>query len=97
MVESFEEAAFALAIGEISEPVETQFGWHLIEVLEEDNTREKDENTLAQERQRAYQDWILEKTVAADVERPDDLTSLLPRGLGQDEAVAPPAAPPVEQ
>jgi parvulin-like peptidyl-prolyl isomerase len=33
MVESFEEAAFAGEIGEIVGPVETDFGWHLIEIL----------------------------------------------------------------
>jgi peptidyl-prolyl cis-trans isomerase SurA len=33
-VTAFEDAAWNLPVGEVSEPVQTQFGWHLIQVLE---------------------------------------------------------------
>jgi peptidyl-prolyl cis-trans isomerase SurA len=37
LVKPFQEAMEKLAINEISEPVQTQFGWHLIQVLEREN------------------------------------------------------------
>jgi peptidyl-prolyl cis-trans isomerase C len=38
MLKPFEDAAFALQVNQISEPVQTQFGWHVIKV-EEKRTR----------------------------------------------------------
>ena len=34
MLEKFEQALFALDVGQVSEPVETEFGWHLIKLEE---------------------------------------------------------------
>lgn len=50
-VPEFEQAMDTLAIGELSEPVKTQFGYHLIEVL---GRRDQDQ-TEDKKRERAYQ------------------------------------------
>ena len=81
MAPPFEEAAFSLAIGEISEPVQSDFGYHIIEALEKDEERPKDEGTLAQERQQAFDDWLRQQVVAAEVSRPNDIVASLPKNL----------------
>ncbi|MFH1917199.1 MAG: peptidylprolyl isomerase [Nanoarchaeota archaeon] len=40
MVPEFEQAAFALSVGEYSEPVQTDFGWHIISVTDKKNGRQ---------------------------------------------------------
>jgi parvulin-like peptidyl-prolyl isomerase len=79
MVAAFEEAAFSLPLNEVSEPIKTDFGYHLIEVLEKDANRQKDEAQLEQERQQAYQTWLQEQKTATAIERPEDINDYLPR------------------
>jgi len=57
MVSPFAGAAFTLEIGEISEPVESQSGWHVIEVLEREE-RELDEAALSRAQRSAYDAWL---------------------------------------
>lgn len=64
---AFEEAAFALDEGEVSEPVESAFGWHLIQLIgHEDRPLTPTEYNNAQEE--AFQEWVIEQREAAEVE-----------------------------
>ena len=82
-VPGFDGAAFSLEIGEISQPVQTTFGYHIIEILERDEERPKDENNVQQEYAAAFQSWLQEQVLTLNIDRPDDLSSRLPGDLGQ--------------
>ncbi len=34
MVKEFEDAAFSMNVGDLSEPIQTQFGWHLLKLTD---------------------------------------------------------------
>lgn len=78
MVGPFEEAAFSLGLNEVSEPISTTFGYHLIEVLEKDDARPKEENALEQERLNAYQSWLQTQIGQVEIERPESIKDKLP-------------------
>jgi peptidyl-prolyl cis-trans isomerase SurA len=75
-VPPFEKAMNALGLGEISEPVLSPFGWHIIQVIErrqQDMTKEATRLKARQEirirkAEEAYQDWIRELRDRAFVE-----------------------------
>jgi peptidyl-prolyl cis-trans isomerase SurA len=75
-VPEFERAMDALKPGEISEPVRSPFGWHLIEVLERRNQDMSKERTRLLARQtlrarksdEAYQEWVRQLRDRAYVE-----------------------------
>ncbi len=57
MVDPFAQAAFELEIGEISEPVQSDFGWHIIQVLGHEE-RPLDQEQYAAALQQALTDFI---------------------------------------
>ena len=58
MVAPFEEAAFALKVGEISAPVQSAFGWHVIQVIARQN-QPLDASAYKNARDKAFQDFLL--------------------------------------
>jgi peptidyl-prolyl cis-trans isomerase C len=82
MVEPFAETAFKLEPGQISDPVKSQFGWHVIKVEEKrakpaptfDETKDQVETYLAR---KAQQDLIMGLRKNAKIERLDDKGNLV--------------------
>ncbi len=70
MVAPFEEAAFALEIGQTSQPVQSDFGWHIIQVLGHEN-RPLDPYSFEQERQKVFNAWLEEKKAASKISKFD--------------------------
>jgi len=89
LVPEFEQAMNRLQIGEVSNPVKSEFGWHLIQVLE----RREAQLTVEKQREfaraairerkfeQAYQDWIreLRDTATVKILNVDDSASAAPR------------------
>lgn len=58
MAAEFEKAAFELPVNTISQPVKTQFGWHVIQILDKSETRPVTPALLNQVRETAFDTWI---------------------------------------
>lgn len=81
MAAEFEQLAFTLPVGDIGGPVATQFGWHLVMVLEREEgrvlTREEAEPRLqrllgTRWRARALKEWVARLAGKADIRLLDD-------------------------
>ena len=76
MVPEFETTVKALEINDVSEPVQTQFGWHVVTLLETRNKEKPALETVRQElfaelQEAAIQEKLSELTEAAEVVQPE--------------------------
>lgn len=67
MVDAFEQAAFDASVGDIVGPVQTDFGWHLIQVLGHE-VRPLDESSYQGLLSQYLNDWLNTQSEAADIE-----------------------------
>lgn len=77
MVPEFETAAFSLKIGEISEPIQSTYGYHIIQVLghEERSLTESEFNQLKNQK---FQEWLDNQRQASVVEIDDTWRDAVP-------------------
>jgi foldase protein PrsA len=66
---AFEEVAFSLPVGEISDVVETSYGFHIILVEDRDEDRELDADMLEQRKSEAFDAWLTDLRAEADIQK----------------------------
>ena len=90
LVPEFEEVAFTIPLNQVSEPVQTKFGWHLIKVIERADDRPVTEGTLQSLKDGAFQKWLDGQKVDANVNTTIEVTPT----PATEPFAPPPDAPP---
>jgi len=83
MVAPFEEAAYSLEVGEISEPVQSDFGWHIIQLIDR-ATLPLTSGEYEQARQAAFDDFLTNLREESEVTIYDYWTERVPTTPGME-------------
>ncbi|MCK4815064.1 peptidyl-prolyl cis-trans isomerase [bacterium] len=77
MVPEFEKVAFNLPVGEISEPLETQFGWHIIQSLGHE-VRSLSAYECDQLKEKEFTTWLEQQSLITPIETFDNWRERVP-------------------
>jgi parvulin-like peptidyl-prolyl isomerase len=76
-VEGFKEAVETLPIGEISDPVKSEFGWHIIQVMDRE-IRPVSPATLESRRFQKFSEWLDAYRINVSIERKENWQEFIP-------------------
>lgn len=71
MAKEFEDAAFSLGIGEISQPIQTEYGYHIIQVIDHQQDRPLTATMLENLKQSIWAKWLEDAKAARTIETYD--------------------------
>ncbi len=84
MAPEFEAAAFALEPNSYSEPIKTDFGYHIIEVLASNPEAPRDSADIQADVRAAFEAWLDQLKTEATIEEKGSLNSQLPPGAERE-------------
>ncbi|MEO6458517.1 MAG: peptidylprolyl isomerase [Chloroflexia bacterium] len=90
LVEEFVAGAWPVQVGKYSQPVKSEFGWHIIKVLERDPSRPLEESQRETLKTKAFDDWFKKAKDAANIVPRPTPTAAIPT----QPAIIPPTAVP---
>jgi hypothetical protein len=91
MVQQFEDVAFSLQPGQMSEPFQTQYGWHILKVYASDPARPMTDQQLQQYRDSIVSRWLDQRKAEMDISSKVEPTPT----PALSSFVPPPDAPPL--
>jgi parvulin-like peptidyl-prolyl isomerase len=86
MVPEFEQTGFRLNIGQISTPIKTSFGYHIIQVLGHEN-RPLTDSEYQQACEASFQEWLAESQKQTDIKTYDNWLDKIPTDPDLQKAI----------